>query len=446
MDCDDNNPNVWTTGVWYTDEDEGGAYGTEHSGCKVAPPNSSTTSNDCDDNDSSVQSERTFYKDDDGDGLPGTAVQACKQVSYATSSSDCNDGDPNINGPTTWYLDSDDDGKGGASTTTACSKPSGNYVTTGGDECDSIKGVYKKNIWYEDYDDDGYGNSEKYKYSCTKPTGNWVDNGDDLDDTNANITDVAEQWYYQDSDIDGFGNANVSVYTSNPPDNYVTNNTDCNDNDGSEFPGAVWYRDFDGDRYGNKNNRITNCTRPTGYVSNHSDIDDNNKLITNVNPRTFYEDKDYDTYGNPHRSAYQSFPPKGNWVTNKNDCNDNDATLHNFTLWALDQDGDGFGYNASFLTQTNTDRKTPNAHGPPAGVTPLVYGCINPSTASYTYVKNKSTDYDDTLLSISDVRPQWFYLDNSSKGTGATSICKSMRSSKGLRRINPRSFTRPKME
>jgi hypothetical protein len=38
-DCSENDPNVWRTNSWYTDED--GAYGTRHSGCQT-PPSDST--------------------------------------------------------------------------------------------------------------------------------------------------------------------------------------------------------------------------------------------------------------------------------------------------------------------------------------------------------------------------------------------------------------------
>ena len=417
-DCNDNDPNAQSTVTWFTDSDGDGAYGTENSGCGYPSGGDySKSSNDCDDNDASVQSMRTFYKDNDGDGVPGTAVTACYQGSYFTSGGDCDDNNPNIKNPTTWYLDADGDGAGGPNSVSQCSSPGNNYYTSNTDECDDDPSKTRKNVWYYDGDGDGYGSSTSV-YTCSKPVGPYVDNSDDLDDNNSSITDVREQWFYQDSDGDGYGDANVSVYTSNPPSNYVTDNTDCDDADAREHPGAVWYLDFDGDGYGNSGSSKTSCLRPGGYVSNSSDINDKNKLITNVQPRTFYEDKDGDTYGNPNVSVYQSYPPSGNWVTNANDCNDNDTSLHNFTLWALDQDGDGFGYNASFLTQTNTDRGTPGASAPPTGISPVIYGCIDPSTASYTYVKNNSTDYDDTLTSISDVKPQWFYPDNDKDNFG----------------------------
>ena len=41
IDCNDNDPNVWRTNTWYTDEDGDGAFGTYNSGCQLPPANSS---------------------------------------------------------------------------------------------------------------------------------------------------------------------------------------------------------------------------------------------------------------------------------------------------------------------------------------------------------------------------------------------------------------------
>ena len=84
--------------------------------------------------------------------------------------------------------------------------------------------------------------------------------------------------YYRDADGDGFGNPNASVSgtLNNAPAGYVTNNTDCDDNDNKTYPGApelcdgkdndcngiiednvifsTWYYDNDGDGYGDPNN------------------------------------------------------------------------------------------------------------------------------------------------------------------------------------------------
>ena len=81
---------------------------------------------------------------------------------------------------------------------------------------------------------------------------------------------------------------------------YVTNNTDCNDNNSSVHPNATevcngidddcngqidegvkttFYFDKDGDGYGDKNIPLAACAAPAGYVSNSSDCNDNASTI-----------------------------------------------------------------------------------------------------------------------------------------------------------------------
>ena len=174
IDCNDNDDSVWTTAIWYTDEDNDGAYGTYNSGCQTPPADSSPTKNDCDDTDDTVKSERTFYRDADLDGIPGTPVTACSQGSYFTSGGDCNDNDDTIKSASLWYLDGDKDGVGGPTSVSACTDPSNSsmsYLTTSGDECDNDPSKTKKNIWYFDFDGDTFGDSNKTQYSCNKPDG-----------------------------------------------------------------------------------------------------------------------------------------------------------------------------------------------------------------------------------------------------------------------------------
>lgn len=112
--------------------------------------------------------------------------------------------------------------------------------------------------------------------------------------------------YYQDSDGDGYGNPSASIQACSPQPGYVLNNTDCNDAENGENPGAIeicnngiddncngqidegcqvytFYQDLDGDGFGNAAVVITSAssTPPVGYVSNRDDCDDNN---INVNP------------------------------------------------------------------------------------------------------------------------------------------------------------------
>lgn len=73
--------------------------------------------------------------------------------------------------------------------------------------------------------------------STTLPNG--VADEDNANDSNSSsFTRQSEQTFYADSDGDGFGDPNVSVLDCFPPQGFVSDNTDCNDNNGSEYPGA----------------------------------------------------------------------------------------------------------------------------------------------------------------------------------------------------------------
>ncbi|HEX5151470.1 MAG TPA: T9SS type A sorting domain-containing protein [Parafilimonas sp.] len=140
--------------------------------------------------------------------------------------------------------------------------------------------------------------------------------------------DCIPQTFYADADHDGYGNPAVTIQNCVVPQGYVTNNTDCNDDDASVHAPVTYYRDFDQDNFGDANNTIQACssTPPQGYVANADDCDDTQLL---------YADADNDGYG--------AGSPVACGVANNTDCNDNDASVHAPVTYYRDFDQDNFG-------------------------------------------------------------------------------------------------------
>ena len=105
--------------------------------------------------------------------------------------------------------------------------------------------------------------------------------------------------YYADSDEDGYGWLDTTLEECDQPLGYVTNSTDCDDNQDLSYPnntetcdnidndcngetdddpadGTLYYKDSDEDTFGDANKTINACNQPDGYVVNSTDCDDNN--------------------------------------------------------------------------------------------------------------------------------------------------------------------------
>jgi len=242
--------------------------------------------------------------------------------------------------------------------------------------------------YYFDGDGDGFGNLNSVVNFCFQLSG-YVTNSSDCNDNNAAINANANEicngaddncsgqidegfvfgTYYQDSDSDGFGNINI-VINSCLQLGYVTNPSDCNDNNasintnaseicngidencnGQADDGLVfvnYYVDFDLDGFGALGNMQNACSQPAGFVTNALDCNDGNSY---VNPEaieicngldedcdgendnsvvfaTFYEDADGDTYGDPATGQDFCLIPTELFVDNGDDCNDTNALVN----------------------------------------------------------------------------------------------------------------------
>ncbi|MBX7051789.1 MAG: T9SS type A sorting domain-containing protein [Flavobacteriales bacterium] len=368
-----------------------------------------TCNGDCNDNVASIHpgaAETCNLTDDDCDGLTDEGVQS------------------------TFYLDADNDGYGNlALTTQACTAPTG-YVANStdcndavgsihpgatetcnsiDDDCDSQTDEGVQTTFYRDADNDGYGNAAITAVACTAPSGyvaNSTDCNDALgtvnpgsaetcnsvdDDCDSNIDEGVLLTYYEDSDNDGYGNIAVTTLACSAPSGFVSNNTDCNDNDNNVFPGAPeacnsiddncdtaidngvtsqnYYVDADNDGYGST--LIGNfCSAPANSSLNNLDCNDSNSA---VNPNEVETCNNIDD--NCNTTIDEGFDADGDgYKTCQGDCHDgNDAinpgatetcnsldddcdgltdeglTVYN---WYVDSDGDTYGSSAATPIQS----------------------------------------------------------------------------------------------
>ncbi|MEJ7681705.1 MAG: putative metal-binding motif-containing protein [Segetibacter sp.] len=186
-------------------------------------------------------------------------------------------------------------------------------------------------------------------------------------DNGRDITITALATFYSDSDGDGYGNSRSSTQSCSAPAGYVSDHTDCDDNNAAFHPGATevcngidddcdgqidegvkttYYRDADGDGYSNNSSSTQSCSAPAGYVSDNTDCDDSKATVhpgaTEVCngidddcdgqidegvKTTYYRDADGDGFGNS-RSSTQSCSAPAGYVSDNTDCDDSKATVH----------------------------------------------------------------------------------------------------------------------
>ena len=436
LDRDDTNPCITdkTPVTYYEDMDEDG-YGNPlvSKVCSFPPAGFVVNNTDCDDEDEDAFPGTVWYFDGDGDGYGASSpiiMQCTRPSGYVDNRADYDDSDENITNiaPRTFYRDADNDGYGNEDSALYQSYPPSGYVTNK-DDCDDTDALlHNYTQWYLDWDGDGLGYNPSLEAStlllyqgvvvaptvlasspialsqrateslilnsmgCEALTASYVLNANDFFDGSDAIASLQPQWWYQDADGDGFGTASPTFFESNPPPGFAANNQDCDDNNALLHPNTVWYQDADGDGFGGTNS-LSNCIAPAGYVSNTLDYDDNNPAITNIAPQNYYQDLDKDGFGNASVVILSSSQPPG-YVTNDQDCEDNDASLHPNTVWYLDADGDSYGTRSTAATATTQQ-------------------CTSP----LGFVSNNQ-DYDDSTDKITHIAPQSFYRDADGDGYG----------------------------
>ncbi len=349
--------------TFYADSD-GDGYGDASStddACS-APSGYVSDDSDCDDGDSAVNPGATEACDGVDNDCDGSTDEGFD--SDADGTADCydveecdgvdNDGDGDVDedeaiDASTWYADADGDGYGDAATTTAaCDQPSG-YTSDTSDcdddndtvypgaseacdgldnDCDGDVDEGAMNSWYADADGDGFGDASSSAEACSAPSG-YVADADDCDDADSAVNPDADEacdgldndcdgvvdeddaidadTWYLDHDSDGYGTTAYTTAACDQPSGYVADDTDCNDWDADDYPGAdetcdgvdndcdgdvdeadavdpaTWYIDDDGDGYGLSSTTTEACDQPSGYAS--SDLDEDcDDTDASINP------------------------------------------------------------------------------------------------------------------------------------------------------------------
>ncbi|HLP55187.1 MAG TPA: T9SS type A sorting domain-containing protein [Fluviicola sp.] len=102
----------------------------------------------------------------------------------------------------------------------------------------------------------------------------------------------------------------------------------------------TYYADNDTDGFGDPGDTQTGCIQPPGYVTNDDDCDDNNNLIGMG--ATWYLDSDNDTFGDPLMDSVSCTQPAG-YVSNDDDCDDSDNGIGQALSYYPDLDNDTYG-------------------------------------------------------------------------------------------------------
>ena len=150
------------------------------------------------------------------------------------------------------------------------------YCNGRDDDCDKTideDDALDAKTWYRDADGDTYGDPKTSKKACKVPTGYVADDTDCDDGRKETYPGADEYCNGHDDDCDK-----------------VVDEDDALD-------ALTWYQDNDGDKYGNPAESRKACKVPSGYVADDTDCDDDDKTVYPGAPEVPYDGIDQDCDG-----------------------------------------------------------------------------------------------------------------------------------------------------